>query len=731
MIVKVLRAMLNDGKTQRAILGSPKEVILNSHCSIHQEAIRSGLAIHNSKITKNIEYFNCSFIRRKSLRISANWKSSGANDSRAQYHRELDLVPVLGPSKTQLTGKSLHPQWIEHGLLSRWRLTCDLNLKDDCRQVFTKTRLVGTRPTWLVDTWTLCLVSGNRDDSYVALSYVWGPADFFQTLRSNLDMLQARHALSNSELEIPQTIVDAFTVTQLLGQRYLWVDALCIVQDDHIMKQAQIQNMSYIYSQATIAIIAKQGNTARYGLRGFPKTSQPRATSQDIFRFGRKYAVIKPARERWRGEEYHNRGWTYQEEAFSRRRLIFSDDRVWWKCYCSSFQEDLHVQYGRGTDSGARLRRITNRRFNSDIPHFVDYQKQIGEFNTRHFTNPKNVVPAFAGITTVLTHSFRGGFLYGLPVIFFDRGLCWQPGHTPTMPSAKFQRRKPRGSLTGATNPLPSWSWMGWVTNVDYRSYFFDHVRREPTGYLEHKIAGDNVISTVQWYSKAQDSPELHPIEGPQILQAIIAEGNKRDATLPIGWHRVEYKNRTQPHIEHNRPLGFIPPRFVYRHDSEPNTDFYFPVPTAQDTPSPPAPLFDNLLCCKTQKTTFYIGKQHVDESKFRIYHALVDQQQQWSGILQLHSSDQLLPDNDFSSNPCELVVISEGYMIEGSSGIYVIVEWEFEERPKGAIGTKYEFFNVLWVEWEDGIAYRKGYGRVMKSAWEAQGPEMIDLTLG
>ena len=57
--------------------------------------------------------------------------------------------------------------------------------------------------------------------------------------------------------------------------------------------------------------------------------------------------------------------------------------------------------------------------------------------------------------------------------------------------------------------------------------------------------------------------------------------------------------------------------------------------------------------------------------------------------------------------------------------------EWEHPDRPKGLEGSKYEFYNVLWAEWKDGIAYRKGCGRVMKSAWEDEEREWIDLVLG
>ncbi len=79
----------------------------------------------------------------------------------------------------------------------------------------------------------------------------------------------------------------------------------------------------------------------------------------------------------------------------------------------------------------------------------------------------------------------------------------------------------------------------------------------------------------------------------------------------------------------------------------------------------------------------------------------------------------------------CELVAISRGYAFEGYYP-WGVDEWTHDERPRaGARGSKYEFYNVLWVEWVEGIAYRKGLGRIEKSAWEDQELESIELILG
>jgi hypothetical protein len=83
----------------------------------------------------------------------------------------------------------------------------------------------------------------------------------------------------------------------------------------------------------------------------------------------------------------------------------------------------------------------------------------------------------------------------------------------------------------------------------------------------------------------------------------------------------------------------------------------------------------------------------------------------------------------------CELVSIFRGYAYQGYPWGPMEASIDDEERlgdvPKGSKGSKYEFYNVLWVEWEDGIAYRKGLGRIVGSAWEVQKLEWIDLILG
>lgn len=87
-------------------------------------------------------------------------------------------------------------------------------------------------------------------------------------LKDNIKQLQNPSSLAERSTKmIPKTIRDAMFFVQRLGERYLWADMLCIVQDDE-QKLAEIANMGAIYAQASITIVASDGDNADDGLRG-------------------------------------------------------------------------------------------------------------------------------------------------------------------------------------------------------------------------------------------------------------------------------------------------------------------------------------------------------------------------------------------------------------------------------------------------------------------------------
>jgi hypothetical protein len=74
-----------------------------------------------------------------------------------------------------------------------------------------------------------------------------------------------RHHTSISFEDLPRTIQDAVIVTENLGIQYLWIDALCIKQDDEEGRALEIDLMGHIYENAEVTIVASRAERVQEG----------------------------------------------------------------------------------------------------------------------------------------------------------------------------------------------------------------------------------------------------------------------------------------------------------------------------------------------------------------------------------------------------------------------------------------------------------------------------------
>src|ERR1700731_3493691 len=96
--------------------------------------------------------------------------------------------------------------------------------------------------------------------NYATLSYVWGsPEDQLRLRRQDVEPRdECPSPWKYPEIPyglIPRTVRDAMSVATEMGLDYLWVDALCIVQDDQVDLEVQIGSMAQIYNNANPCII--------------------------------------------------------------------------------------------------------------------------------------------------------------------------------------------------------------------------------------------------------------------------------------------------------------------------------------------------------------------------------------------------------------------------------------------------------------------------------------------
>lgn len=98
--------------------------------------------------------------------------------------------------------------------------------------------------------------------AYATLTYCWDKSQPLTTERENLK----RMVQGIKWQDIPRTIQDAIQITMALDLRYLWVDALCIVQDDEEDWQSQAPQMGAIYSRSFVTISAAEASSSDGGI---------------------------------------------------------------------------------------------------------------------------------------------------------------------------------------------------------------------------------------------------------------------------------------------------------------------------------------------------------------------------------------------------------------------------------------------------------------------------------
>jgi len=131
-----------------------------------------------------------------------------------------------------------------------WKDLCNEHHGEACEYPGRLQRIDAVQPTWLIDTTDACLVSGRGEMKYITLSYTRRQTASLCNEKCIIDQLQKPGVLVSDALaeKVPRTVRNAIDVVRLLGERYLWVDSLCIVQDDVESMQVELDSMARIYS---------------------------------------------------------------------------------------------------------------------------------------------------------------------------------------------------------------------------------------------------------------------------------------------------------------------------------------------------------------------------------------------------------------------------------------------------------------------------------------------------
>jgi hypothetical protein len=360
------------------------------------------------------------------------------------YFTEIQRLNIRGKPGT---GRAASGSSVDFQLLKKWIGLCDVVRRRTVDEQWGEAAvLFPVVQLRLIDVQQRCVKLLDSNTKYLALSYVWGGVPAFRCTLENLEALETPGGLCFEDL--PRTIRDAITLASGIGERYIWVDSLCIVQDDEMSKKTQIAAMGSIYRSALATIVAHHGETADAGLSGVTPHS-PRIQHRERF----QGLVVANRMVKRSSSVWTTRAWTYQEALFSRRLLELKEFQVEFRSEFGTFCEDTNEDEIQA--QGACVPLIFAE-LEANV-NFRAYAALVDEYSRRDLTFDSDSIDAFAGILSYLEPFFRGEFLFGLPITEMENALLW-------IPTREMQRRT--HPETG--KPIfPTWSWAGWHGKVE------------------------------------------------------------------------------------------------------------------------------------------------------------------------------------------------------------------------------------------------------------------------
>ena len=382
------------------------------------------------------------------------------------------------------------PQKVDINLIKHWMQSCNTQ-HDRCR--------LSTLPTKdehsirLVDVEDYKVVSATSTERYLALSYVWGLNTTPLLIRDNISQCSSLHGLKS--LMIPRTISDAIQFVRDIGERYLWVDSLCIVQDDDDDKQQQLPFMANIYSYAELVIVAAAGCDADAGLPGIRDTRlqlSPHVEEIHGIRFMTAQPAVQQALE-W--SAWNSRGWTLQEAILARRALVFTESVVYWNCQVDTWREDMSCEslvarlHLDETNSlwATLLSSIKRRTFT--------YCHLAQIFSQRRLKEESDIVWAINGILRLQIPKFPQGFIWGLPYESLDATLLWSEDSSCANVHLRDASHTVVRKRSSHELAYPSWSWLSSNTRISFEDPCGESVISEVT-WNQPIMSGDDKLAT-------------------------------------------------------------------------------------------------------------------------------------------------------------------------------------------------------------------------------------------
>jgi hypothetical protein len=289
---------------------------------------------------------------------------------------------------------------------------------------------------------------GNNNARYIALSYCWG----FQQSQPCLTASTAEDLKNGVPLvSLPQTVQDAIFLTRKLGCRYLWIDSLCIFQDDTEDWEKQSSTMGTVFKNAYLTISASRAASVRDGFLGPRPPNEVYCGSINHKGYTKQMFLTKghgfgSLEDFLKSEPLSSRAWAVQERALSRRKVFFAATQMIWQC------RQLAV-----TENGTKIFDEAQNPLVLDTgssDHSL-WLRKISRYSRLSLTKPSDRLPAVSGLANEFGGRRKDIYLAGHWKRSLIVSLLWNVSTSVSLKSSDQLR-------------APSWSWASVNGPIDY-----------------------------------------------------------------------------------------------------------------------------------------------------------------------------------------------------------------------------------------------------------------------
>ena len=305
--------------------------------------------------------------------------------------------------------------------------------------------------------------------TYACLSHCWGSSEHLKTTSSTLYIRKKCIPLE----DLSQTFRDAIRVTRAFRIPYLWIDSLCIIQDDEADWELESSRMAETYRNAIVTIAATSSPDGTGGLfcvnPEFQKRAKIRVDGNSVFIRKSIDHATELHRRSLRLQDPSNlkqlaamplttRAWAVQERILSTRMVHFTHQGIFWEC----ITHQRHETSSRPSFNGPK-REFLNCYFNewrAEDNYKTRWRMIVAIYTRANLTRESDKLPALSGISGLFQHVLQDSYLAGLwrKSLVFD--MAWShadPG----------RRVLTRPSVYRA----PSWSWASVDGPVHWNKY--------------------------------------------------------------------------------------------------------------------------------------------------------------------------------------------------------------------------------------------------------------------